>query len=114
MGEANDDVHKLVKNLAAAAARDFVRRTGQSTTSIATGLGMWHAKRLISMTALRARANLLISRLQFIGINAKNSYNTAKRYRFFYRPSNDSPEFARRCESEARRSSNARPPFRGD
>ena len=113
MGEANKDVHKLVKNLAAAAGRDFVRRTGQSTTTIATGLGMWHAKRLISMTALRARAHLLVSRLQFIGLNAKKSFNTAKRYRFFYRAPTDSPDFARNCENAARCSSNSRPPFRG-
>ena len=74
---------------------------------------MWHAKRLISMTALRARAHLLVSRLQFIGLNAKKSFNTAKRYRFFYRAPTDSPDFARNCENAARCSSNSRPPFRG-
>ena len=61
----------------------------------------------------RARAHLLVSRLQFIGLNAKKSFNTAKRYRFFYRAPTDSPDFARNCENAARCSSNSRPPFRG-
>jgi hypothetical protein len=78
VGEVSDDTKTLIHSISKAAGQEFARRQTSANRSITIGNGSWYAKRVLAMAGLRARANLLLDRLQFLGPGAQGAY---ERYR---------------------------------
>jgi len=102
LGEMSQDAHILCRDISVAAGLEFLRSQNSANRSIAFGNGTWYTKRVLAMVCLRARANLLLDRLQFLGPGAKGAYErskAAKQKQFSY---SSSYEFACRIENMRR------------
>ena len=84
VGEVSADVKSVLYSVSRAAGQEFLRRHLSANRSINVGNGAWYAKRRLAMVGLRARANLLLDRIQFLGPGAKSAYDRSQaRPRFF-------------------------------
>ena len=90
IGEVSEDVKSVLYSVSRAAGQEFLRRQPSANRSINIGNGAWYAKRRLAMVGLRARANLLLDRIQFLGPGAKAAYERSQA-----RPS--SFDFRSRC-----------------
>ena len=68
----------VIDRIAESAGREFMRRHPTANRSINMGNGKWYAKRRLAMSGLRARANLLLDRIQFLGPGAKSAYDRSQ------------------------------------
>ena len=78
LGELSKDAKELCHSISIAAGKEFIRSQPSANRSIVNGNGAWYARRVLGMVGLRARANLLLDRLQFLGPGAKGAYERSK------------------------------------
>ena len=78
IGEVSADVKSVLYSVSRAAGREFLRRQPSANRYINIGNGAWYAKRRLAMVGLRARANLLLDRIQFLGPGAKAAYDRSQ------------------------------------
>ena len=90
VGEVSADVKSVLYSVSRAAGQEFLRRHLSANRSINVGNGAWYAKRRLAMVGLRARANLLLDRIQFLGPGAKSAYDRSQARPRFY-------DFRSRC-----------------